>query len=107
MAHALYKPAAEVEVAAVFRDYEGERDGLGVDFLDELLRIEGHLSLDPALYQKVGGDVRRAVLRRFPYGLFYAKSLDRQRERYRPGRSKGQPAVLKFDLHKREQHSSY
>lgn len=71
MALVIYKPAAEAEVAAIYRDYEAERDGLGIDFLDELFRVEGHLSLNPALYQKVDGDVRRAVLRRFPYGLFY------------------------------------
>jgi hypothetical protein len=53
----IYKPAADIEVAAAFHQYEGERSGLGVNFLDELLRIEG--------------DVRRANLRRFPYGLFY------------------------------------
>ena len=44
---------------------------LGVEFLDELVRIEGHLRANPALYQRVDGEVRRAVLRRFPYGLFY------------------------------------
>lgn len=71
MALVIYKPAADVEVAAAFHQYKGERSGLGVDFLDELLRIEGHLSLNPALYQRVEGDVRRANLRRFPYGLFY------------------------------------
>jgi hypothetical protein len=67
----IYKRAADMEVAAAFHGYERERQGLGVDFLDELLRIEGHLSLNPALYQRVEGDVRRANLRRFPYGLFY------------------------------------
>lgn len=67
----IYKPAANVEVEGAFHEYERERPGLGIDFLDELLRIEGHLSLNPALYQRVEGDVRRAVLRRFPYGLFY------------------------------------
>ncbi|MBS0523484.1 MAG: type II toxin-antitoxin system RelE/ParE family toxin [Proteobacteria bacterium] len=71
MALVIYKPAADVEVAATFHQYEQDRRGLGVEFLNELLRIEGHLSLNPALYQRVEGDVRRANLRRFPYGLFY------------------------------------
>lgn len=71
MARVLYKPIAEIEVAAAFHAYEQEREGLGAGFLDELHRIESHLSLNPALYQRVEGDVRRAVLRRFPYGLFY------------------------------------
>ena len=71
MALIIYKPAADIEVEAAFHEYESKRSNLGADFLDELLRIEGHLSLNPALYQRVEGDVRRAVLRRFPYGLFY------------------------------------
>lgn len=56
-AEVLYKAAAEAEVEIVFREYEAQQNGLGTQFLDELSRIEGHL--------------RRAVLRRFPYGLFY------------------------------------
>jgi toxin ParE1/3/4 len=66
-----YKAAAEAEIGDIFRDYQQQRQGLGVDFLDELARIEGHLQANPALYQRVDGDMRRAVLRRFPYGLFY------------------------------------
>jgi hypothetical protein len=70
-ARVFYKAAADAEISDVFRDYEAERAGLGVEFLDELHRIEGHLRLNPALYQSVDGEMRRAVLRRFPYGLFY------------------------------------
>jgi hypothetical protein len=43
----------------------------GVEFLDELLRIEGHLRAHPTFYHRCEVDIRRAVLRRFPYGLFY------------------------------------
>jgi hypothetical protein len=70
-ARVLYKAAAEAEIGDVYRGYETEREGLGAEFLDELSRIEGHLRLNPALYQRVDGEMRRAVLRRFPYGLFY------------------------------------
>ncbi len=30
----------------------------------------------PALYQRVEGEIRRAVLRRFPYSLFYVIEQD-------------------------------
>jgi len=69
VAHVTYTPAAEAEAGAIFRNYEDERDGLGVEFLNEILRVEEHLGYNPALYQRVDGDMRRAVLRRFPYGL--------------------------------------
>ena len=67
----IYKAAAEAEIEIVFREYEAQQSGLGTRFLDELQRIEGHLRLNPALYQRIDGDLRRAVLRRFPFGLFY------------------------------------
>jgi toxin ParE1/3/4 len=67
----IYKAAAEAEIEEAYSEYEAIRRGLGVEFLDELVRIEGHLQANPALYQRIDGDMRRAVLRRFPYGLFY------------------------------------
>jgi hypothetical protein len=67
----IYKSAAEAEIEEAYSEYEAIRRGLGVEFLDELVRIEGHLQANPALYQRIDGDMRRAVLRRFPYGLFY------------------------------------
>ena len=70
-ARVIYKAAAEAEIEEAFAEYETIRRGLGVEFLDELVRIEGHLQANPALYQRIDGDLRRAVLRRFPYGLFY------------------------------------
>ena len=70
-AEVIYKAAAEAEIEIVFREYESQRNGLGARFLDELHRIEGHLRLNPALYQRIDGDLRRAVRRQFPFGLFY------------------------------------
>ncbi len=70
-ARVVFKAAAEAEIEQAFATYEAERRGLGLEFLDELARIEGHLQANPALYQRVDGEMRRAVLRRFPYGLFY------------------------------------
>lgn len=67
----IYKPAAQAEIEEVYAEYETLRDGLGTVFLDELSRIEAHLRMNPALYQKIEDDLRRAVFRRFPYGLFY------------------------------------
>lgn len=72
----LYKAAAAREIALAFEDYEEVEKGLGVSFLDEIARIERHIATNPRLYQRVDGDVRRAVMRRFPYGLFYVVDGD-------------------------------
>jgi toxin ParE1/3/4 len=67
----VYRQVARREIVNVARTYEGQRQGLGGLFLDEIGRIEAHISDGPRLYQIVVGGVRRAVLRRFPFGLFY------------------------------------
>lgn len=67
----VYRQAARREILAAARDYEGQRRGFGALFLDEVARLEAHISEAPRLYQHVLDDVRRAVLRQFPYGLFY------------------------------------
>lgn len=67
----VYRQVARREIVSVARTYEGQRQGLGGLFLDEIGCIEAHISDGPRLYQLVVGGVRRAVLRRFPFGLFY------------------------------------
>ena len=50
---------------------------MGSLFLDEIGRIEAHISDGPRLYQFAIGGVRRAVMRRFPFGLFYLEEAQR------------------------------
>lgn len=73
----VYRLAASRETIEAARSYERLRPGLGISFLDELARIEGHLSSSPGLYQVAEDQIRRAVLRRFPFGLFYLEEADR------------------------------
>lgn len=67
----VYKRAAEAEITDIVEYHEARRPGVGVAFLDELRRIEAHLQQNPALYHEVMPGIRRAPLRRFPYGVFY------------------------------------
>jgi len=73
----VYHRAASAEILNIARQYERERPGLGTAFLDEVTRIEGHIVDAPALYQIIGDEVRRAALRRFPFGLFYIAEAER------------------------------
>lgn len=73
----VYRLAASRETIEAAQSYECLRPGLGIFLLDELARIERHLSSSPGLYQIVEGQIRRAVLRRFPFGLFYLEEADR------------------------------
>ena len=67
----IFKPLAEAEVAEAFAWYSQPDIGMGVEFLDELERIERFIRFNPLLYPRVEADIRRASLRRFPYSLFY------------------------------------
>lgn len=51
--------------------YEDQREGLGYEF-DQTLEA-AMISIDrfPELFPKVVDDVRRCLLGRFPYGIFY------------------------------------
>ena len=70
---------ADAEVTEAAHYYEMQIEDLGVAFLDELdaalERIEAHPQAAPL----VGKEVRRAVLRRFPYSVFYVIEPDRIR----------------------------
>lgn len=75
----VYRQAARRDIIAAARDYDVQRRGLGAAFFDEIARIEVHISEAPGLYHHVVDGVRRALLRRFPFGLFYLEEDLRQR----------------------------
>ncbi|WP_029014340.1 type II toxin-antitoxin system RelE/ParE family toxin [Niveispirillum irakense] len=62
---------AEADLAAARDWYDSEAPGLGSRFMEEFLNIARQLADNPALYQIVRRDIRRAVFRRFPYSLFF------------------------------------
>ena len=65
------RPEAEADVADAARWYEEQRPGLGAEFLDEVLRTFSSISEHPDLCPRVYGEIRRALTRRFPFGVFY------------------------------------
>lgn len=64
----------ELNDAALY--YESESPGLGAIFLDEIERIMEAIAKDPSAGIKVRGQVRRRILRRFPYGILYSAKAD-------------------------------
>jgi len=72
MSHRLViRPAAESELSEAYRWYETQRQGLGSEFL---LSAEAALTLierDPELHPLIHKEIRRALIRRFPFGVFY------------------------------------
>jgi len=67
---------AEDEITEAALWYEGRREGLGVEFLEEVERTFQRIEENPRLYQVVHLDIRRANLRRFPYSVYYVVHQD-------------------------------
>lgn len=66
------QPAAEADAAAAAGWYEGERGGLGVRFVAELDAALQRVARNPLGYECITEDVRRALLRRFPYAVYFS-----------------------------------
>ncbi len=67
---------AEEDLSAAAAWYETQRAGLGKAFLDEVLTAVERLERQPLAYPKVYKHVRRALLRRFPFAIYYLLEAD-------------------------------
>lgn len=65
------RPEAERDLASSYAFYQECRRGLGEDFLSSVEESFERISNNPFLYPDVHRGIRRALLRRFPYGVFY------------------------------------
>jgi toxin ParE1/3/4 len=67
----VFREEAEAEFHEAFDYYEQRRTGLGVDFVARVQRVFDRISENPKLHAVVFADVRKAVVTRFPYCVFY------------------------------------
>lgn len=51
--------------------YDGQRAGLGEEFLAAVDAVFETIERFPDIFARVHGEVRRAVVSRFPYAVFY------------------------------------
>ena len=64
-------PAAEDDVDQAYKHYERERPGLGDRFLEALRDTVDRICENPQLHGVVRRDIRAALLKRFPYVVYY------------------------------------
>ncbi|OLE55926.1 MAG: addiction module toxin RelE [Acidobacteria bacterium 13_1_20CM_3_53_8] len=72
----IVRPEAEREIQEAFDWYEEQSEGLGLDFLRAADACLSVVQRNPSAFQSVHKQVRRALLRRFPYMLFYLVKED-------------------------------
>jgi plasmid stabilization system protein ParE len=71
------RPRAEADLDDAFRWYEARLPGLGEAFLRSADACFARIQRHPAAFIEAHPRVRRASLRRFPYGVFYVIREDR------------------------------
>lgn len=71
------QPQSDLDIQAAAVWYEDQRFDLGSRFLDELDLVFQRIKGNPRQFPRVEGDVHRALLRHFPYGVYFlAESED-------------------------------
>ncbi len=67
----IYTPDAAEDVAASYDWYESREPGLGEDFLRCVEACALAIQRQPQMFPVAVDDFRRALIRRFPYEIFY------------------------------------
>lgn len=67
----VFRPEVREELEEAYNWYESQQPGLGDDFLGCVDEILNRICQIPESFPVVYRDVRRAVVRRFPYVVYY------------------------------------
>ncbi len=67
-----FHPEAEAEFLEAIAYYEERAPGLGLDFTTEVRAAIQRILAYPQAWQVLDGEIRRALVHRFPYGVLYA-----------------------------------
>jgi plasmid stabilization system protein ParE len=70
------RPEAEQDLADAAAWYEEQRPGLGQEFLDEARVTLSTIAEMPSMYGAIHRSTRRALMHRFPFGIFYRVEKD-------------------------------
>ena len=77
MPRLVVRPEAELDALEAATWYDGERRGLGDEFLAELRATFSRIEEGPVRFPVVFREVRRAILGRFPFGVFFVLEAER------------------------------
>lgn len=72
----LIRRQAQSDLRQAARWYEEQNSGLGREFVTEVEVALNRIAENPLQYQVLYREVRRAALRKFPYGIFYRVEQD-------------------------------
>jgi plasmid stabilization system protein ParE len=67
----IVRPAAAADIDEAFVWYESQRRGLGHEFLAAANTLVDAIAENPLRYPVVRRSTRRALIRRFPYAMYF------------------------------------
>ena len=67
----VFSQMAQIELEETVLYYESEKEGLGEIFKTIVIEAMDKLEIFPELYMQISPNVRRIVLSKFPYNIFY------------------------------------
>ncbi len=67
----VFRLEARKELDEVYIWYESQQPGLGDDFLEQVEGVLDRICQMPESYPAVYRDIRRSIVRRFPYTIYY------------------------------------
>jgi len=70
----IIRPEAEADIEEAYNWYEAQRRGLGEDFLLCLEEGLARIGRNPSIYSVVYKDIRRLLIHRFPFGVFFLEA---------------------------------
>lgn len=72
----IFRPAARADLKAARDWYADQKPGLELELRDMVDSTLARIGEEPELYAEVDPGIRRAVLRKFPYAVFYRTRSD-------------------------------
>src|SRR5689334_14070706 len=67
----VFAPEAELDISDAYVWYENRRVGLGEEYLSSVDACIERIRREPTIYSIVHEAYRRALIRRFPYAIFF------------------------------------
>ena len=64
-------PLAQRDIAEAAKHYRMQRPGLDDEFLAEVDESAALIVTSPLLFEEVRSGIRRCLMNRFPYGIYY------------------------------------
>jgi plasmid stabilization system protein ParE len=72
----IIRPEAEVDIKDAYDWYEAQRKGLGESFLLCIEEAVSRVSRNPEIYSIIYKEVRRVLIHRFPFGVFFIEGTE-------------------------------